>query len=1088
MSIRVAVEHRSSYTFDRPVRLAPHTVRLRPAPHCRTPILAYSLRVTPEDRFLSWQQDPAGNHVARLVFPEPVPRRREGIIDFLVDLNRRVLGSVAYSLRMEPGVQPPDETLRLGIGSCRDSAWLLVQILRRLGVAARFASGYLVQLVPDGQEGTDFTDLHAWTEAYVPGAGWVGLDPTSGLLAGEGHIPLACASRTAAAAPISGTVEAGAQGHFTYANTVRRLREDPRVTAPYDEETWERIDALGAAVDAALHAGDVRLTMGGEPTFVAADASDEPEWSVAADGPCKRGLAARLTAELVDAFAPGALLMHGQGKWYPGEPLPRWLIGVHWRRDGVPMWEDPALLGDPVITGDATMQDAAALTWALTAALGLPEDSAVAAHEDPIATLWDEARRPGADPPANAPPEEGDPAGWAIPLRATASGWETGAWRLRRGRLYLIPGDSPIGMRLPLDALTWAPEPDPEPLITALCIQERDGHVRAADSPFLRRPDLLRSLVTFWQHHPSLSYLFSGRFVGPTSQAPRVDEGRDDSLYELEIAFAELDRLEAERAPRLPWQVDRSLRNLLVDLTGNTHRAEFCIDKLFSPDTERGRLGVVELRAFEMPPHPRMALVQALLVRALVARCWQEPYRAPLVRWGTDLHDRFMLPWWIGADVADVARDLREHGFAFDGAWLDPFLEFRFPRMGVAHVDGVTIELRQAIEPWHVLGEEPGARRRPVRGLLGRAAADPRRRPDVLPPRRHLQQPPRAAAAHADAGHLRGRHPVPRLAAAVGVASDDWCSLSARVRRGRSLELEGARRVHVPRRPSRRPGVRDPAGRTRARPRPVARAASRPTGTPPGSWSSEPPAAPASIRGPWTSGARDADARRQRGARGPRRRGAAAPPRRGVAAARPGGRRLPRRQCPARRAPAVAAGPRAGRPRLARVDGDRGRDDRARGAARPRPRRPLRPARTAAPRVSSRPRSCSGTRASCTRATASGCPASTSCSPTPPTSAAARTAAWSCSPTAPRRRRAPATRWRTGSCASACSRASTATPACTASRRSSAGCARRCRRRHRPASMTRASSSSAPGRTTRPPSSTPSSRRRSATRSSRAPT
>ena len=410
VSIRVAIEHRSTYAFDRPVRLAPHTVRLRPAPHCRTPILAYSLRVTPEDRFLSWQQDPSGNHVARLVFPEParelsvtvdlvadmtvinpfdffveesaatwplryepdlerdlaaflepedggplldawvaaVPRRRQGIIDFLVELNRRVLDSVAYSLRMEPGVQPPDETLRRGVGSCRDSAWLLVQVLRRLGVAARFASGYLVQLVPDGQEGTDFTDLHAWTEAYVPGAGWVGLDPTSGLLAGEGHIPLACASRTAGAAPISGTVEAGAQAHFTYANTVRRLREDPRVTAPYDEDTWGRIDALGRAVDASLQEGDVRLTMGGEPTFVATEGSDEPEWSVAADGPTKRGLAASLTAELADAFAPGALLMHAQGKWYPGEPLPRWLIGVHWRRDGVPLWRDRALLADPV--------------------------------------------------------------------------------------------------------------------------------------------------------------------------------------------------------------------------------------------------------------------------------------------------------------------------------------------------------------------------------------------------------------------------------------------------------------------------------------------------------------------------------------------------------------------------------------------------------------------------------------------------------------------------------------------------------------------------------------------------------------------
>jgi uncharacterized protein (DUF2126 family) len=493
---------------------------------------------------------------------------------------------------------------------------------------------------------------------------------------------------------------------------------------------------------------------------------------------------------------------------------------VHWRTDGVPVWNDRELLAEPAASGGSSRADAKALAAALVSGLGLPRDAALAAYEDPMATAWNEARLPGDDPAPELGADPGDPVGWVVPLRAGEATWETGTWHLRRGRLFLIPGDSPVGMRLPLDALTWRPgEPDPEPLITALCVQERDGHVcvflppleetddalalvgvvercasalrlpvvvegygppgddrtgrfdvtpdpgvievnihpsaswaeldertttlfdaaervglsaekfaldglhtgtgggnhitlggrTAADSPFLRRPDLLRSLITFWQHHPALSYLFSGRFVGPTSQAPRVDEGRDDSLYELEIAFAELDRLEAEGTPRLPWQVDRLLRNLLVDLTGNTHRAEFCIDKLFSPDHERGRLGVVELRAFEMPPHPRMALVQALLVRALVARCWRDPYRGPLVRWGTELHDRFMLPWWIAADVADIARDLREHGFAFDAAWLDPFLEFRFPRLGVSHVDGVTIELRQAIEPWHVLGEESGS-------------------------------------------------------------------------------------------------------------------------------------------------------------------------------------------------------------------------------------------------------------------------------------------------------------------------------------------------------------------------------------------
>jgi uncharacterized protein (DUF2126 family)/transglutaminase-like putative cysteine protease len=982
--IQVALEHRSTYEFDRPVRLLPHVVRLRPAPHCRTPVLAYSLSVDlggasagrPPPHFINWQQDPFGNHLARLVFPEPVdrleitvdlvadmtvinpfdffleesaerfpfgydptlardlapylqtsgsgpilddrvaaaraipPRDGMAVIDFLVELNRSVQREVGYAIRLEPGVQTPEQTLAKRIGSCRDSAWLLVELLRRVGLAARFVSGYLVQLTADtapldGPAGPahDFTDLHAWAEVYVPGAGWIGLDPTSGLLAGEGHLPLACTPEPTSAAPIEGATER-ADVAFSYSNAVRRVFEDPRVTLPYTETQWEAIDALGRAVDADLLAGDVRLTLGGEPTFVSVDDMAADEWNTAANGPTKYGLALDLTERLIDRFAlttpglAGALVHYGQGKWYPGEPLPRWNIAVYWRVDGEPLWTDPALLAEPappVVIDDENDEDeadgdekAAApsprrprqpardeargapdhaardLAVAIAARLGIPADYCVPAYEDPAHDLWTEASLPP-DLPGDARARKaiterldaasGSPAGWVVPVHHLPTGgrpgtggpgWATTRWEPARGHIFLVPGDSPLGLRLPLRSLVAKPAPlppdrspfeDRRPLgphpsagaaasgparilrpskapTTALAVERRDGRLHvflppfrhleyavelvaaveaavaatgepvalegyplptdprlrqfgvspdpgvievniqpsanwaellgtvttvyeeahqtrlgtekfaldgthtgtgggnhmtlggptAADSPLLRRPDLLRSLITYWQHHPSLSYLFSGRFIGPTSQAPRVDEARHDSLDELEIAFAELDRIGDD--DKRPYLVDRLLRNLLVDVTGNTHRAEFCIDKLFDPDGERGRLGLVELRAFEMPPHDRMALVQALLVRALVARCWREPYEGPLVRWGTTLHDRFLLPWYVGTDIADVAADLRRHGYPFDTAWVAPFLEFRFPRLGSVTVDGVALEFRMAIEPWPVLGEE----------------------------------------------------------------------------------------------------------------------------------------------------------------------------------------------------------------------------------------------------------------------------------------------------------------------------------------------------------------------------------------------
>ncbi len=971
MSIKVALEHRTSYTFDRLVQVYPHIVRLRPAPHSRTPIDAYSLSIEPADHFINWQQDALGNFLARLVFPSPmrqltitvgliadlkvinpfdffiedwaetwpgppgliypkdvaddlkpylrpVDEAGEGsgpgdlvqawvrnfsvppgtrTIDFLVAINHAVNADVGYSLRMEPGVQTPDFTLSSGIGSCRDSAWLLVSILRQLGLAARFVSGYLVQLASDiealdGPSGptADFTDLHAWTEVYIPGAGWIGLDPTSGLFASEGHIPLAATPNPASAAPISGGT-AVCNTTLEFSNTVTRVHEDPRVTLPYTDKAWQTICAVGERVDEQLAAADVRLTVGGEPTFVSVDNQVDAEWTTAADGPHKRQRASDLAVRLKAAWAPQGLIHRGQGRWYPGEPLPRWQIGLYWRTDGRPLWTNDALLADP--WGDPpalpSEDDAAYRVLAEVAeGLGLPLSQVRPAYEDPLSRLAAAVRMPEGDPVEpgdDLAPETGSesnrdtaagraalfarlnesttsPAAYVLPLhrRDDDLGWASTDWRLRRGHIALLEGDSPAGLRLPLDSISWEPprpshevdpttvkdplpeEPDTEDAVldddetaptTAMVAEVRDGllyiflpptealehfvdlitrlesaaakaqcavviegygppadprlqsttitpdpgvievnvaptasfaeqtqlletlyaqarlarlstesfdidgthggtgggnHITLggatpADSPLLRRPDLLVSLLTYWQRHPSLSYLFAGRFVGTTSQAPRVDEGRPEALYELEIAFAEIARLASKSegsskksgkgsskpgAPP-PWVTDRALRHLLTDITGNTHRAEFCIDKLYSPDGPRGRLGLLELRGFEMPPHLRMAMVQSLLVRSLVAWFWDEPLRAPLIRHGENLHGRYLLPHFLIQDIADVAADLRAHGIAFETSWLDPFTEFRFPRIGTAVFDGVEIELRGAIEPWNTLGEESTA-------------------------------------------------------------------------------------------------------------------------------------------------------------------------------------------------------------------------------------------------------------------------------------------------------------------------------------------------------------------------------------------
>ncbi len=946
MSIQVTLTHTTRYRYDRRIGMGPQVVRLKPAPHCRTGIVSYSLKIEPEKHFINWQQDPFGNFLARIVMPDPVTefgvtvdvvadmaiinpfdffvedyvkdypfsyekvlaqdllpylevekpgpllaqylagikRDRCGTIDFLCDINRNLQRDIRYLVRMEPGVQAPEDTLKLASGSCRDSGWLLVHILRHLGLAARFVSGYLIQLAPDvksldGPSGTevDFCDLHAWAEVYIPGAGWIGLDPTSGLLAGEGHIPLAATPHPISAAPITGAHEK-AEVDFSFTMQVVRSRERPRVTKPYSDETWQHILKAGEAIDARLTSGDVRLTMGGEPTFVSADDMEGAEWNTAAVGPDKRHYADVLARRLADRFAPGGLLHYGQGKWYPGEPLPRWAFALYWRTDGQPLWEDKNLIAREKPEKPATVENAQVFMAQLCNQLGLPAESGIPAYEDAGYFMLVEQKLPVNVEAKTSKMEDAaerqrlislidngfdKPVSYVLPIQVWHAAdlgrrWVTERWSLRRNKLFLVPGDSPAGFRLPLNALPALPSVDyphvlprdpfaeapplPERRVlmqrrravtlaappapaqgpgdiggavrTALAIEPREGklcvfmppvsdaedyaallaaieetarvtslpvlvegytpppdprisvvkvtpdpgvievnvqpartwgeavdittalydearltrlstekfmldgkhtgtgggnHVviggaTPSDSPFLRRPDLLASIIAFWQNHPSLSYLFSGLFIGPTSQAPRVDEARHESLYELEIALAAIP--DPSQGYIAPWLVDRLFRHLLVDVTGNTHRAEICIDKLYSPDGPAGRLGLVEFRSFEMPPHARMSLAQQLLIRALIARFWERPYRQKLARWGTALHDRFMLPHYVWADFADVVEDLRVHGLPIELGWFEPHFEFRFPSLGALSRGDIHFELRQALEPWHVLGEE----------------------------------------------------------------------------------------------------------------------------------------------------------------------------------------------------------------------------------------------------------------------------------------------------------------------------------------------------------------------------------------------
>ncbi|HYP88164.1 MAG TPA: transglutaminase family protein, partial [Polyangiaceae bacterium] len=564
MAIRVALTHKTSYRYASPALLGSQVVRLRPAPHTRTPVLSYSLRIEPREHFLNWTQDPQGNFLARIVVPERTKEfsvsvdlvvdleainpfdffledsaqkypftyastlarelspyllkgernaafrsfmekldlRSRGTVDFLVDVNRAVREVVDYVIRMEPGVQTPEETLEKGKGSCRDSSWLLVHVLRELGIAARFVSGYLIQLVPDqkpleGPTGPeeDFTDLHAWCEAYVPGAGWIGLDPTSGLFASEGHIPLACSPEPASAAPIEGGLFDKVETEFHFEMAVQRVIDRPRVTKPYTEEEWQALVKCGGEVDRRLFEGDVRLTMGGEPTFVSSREPDADEWNTAALGGKKEEMADRLLRRLHDAWQPGGFLFHGQGKWYPGEPLPRWAHSCYFRHDGVATWTDPSLIALAGSNFGHSAADAKRFVDRLTELLSIDQPGTMPAYEDAWYHLWRERRLPTNVDPLESRLDDvqererltrifrqglNTVVGYVLPL-AYWGGWVSGRWFLRDEHCFLIPGDSAAGFRLPLDSQPWA--------------EKQDRGFEPALDPFQERPPLPRQFT-----------------------------------------------------------------------------------------------------------------------------------------------------------------------------------------------------------------------------------------------------------------------------------------------------------------------------------------------------------------------------------------------------------------------------------------------------------------------------------------------------------------------------------------------------------------------------------------------------------------
>jgi uncharacterized protein (DUF2126 family)/transglutaminase-like putative cysteine protease len=934
---RVAVTHTLEQRFGHPVRLSTHWLRLRPAPQTRARIMAYSLALHAEPHFLNWVRDPFENYLARLDLPEPLASL--GIeLEFIVELapvnpfdfltepdaarypfdypsqlrkelapylwlpapgarlrtwfgqldrspastvqrlqavNRQVHAAHGLTPALVPGPVDLEDVLAQGKGSPWDLAWLLTLSLRRLGLAARFVYGYRIVLAPaPGMQ--DSVSLHAWSEVYLPGAGWIGLDPAAGLFTTECHVPFAGAPDPLRVLPIVGYREACEETRVESLR-VRRLTPAER-SWPYTAAQWADLCALGCHLEQDLAKQGLSPTLGVSLSLVSVYEAAAPEWNTTALGASKLQAAEQLLERLWLRLAPGGVAQLGQGEWYAGDALPRWRLGCFFRADGRPLWRNAERLGWRRAGEDIGLQDAREFAQALARALGVPAASVIAAHEDALYEL-SRTRMPFAYVPSAeelGDPERrralaerlslcrGEPVGYALPIRwdHSAGHWTSGAWRFRRDALYLMPGASPMGYRLPLDSLVSDEEVSLEsqaercqfearPLLadiygevsarlsavgaaqpvveladtgpngermprTALCVEVRRGRLyvfvppvshlehylelvagieaaaealdvavllegyeppedyrlrrlllepeagvlrltlpatqrwdeqlslleaayqeagraglraervmadgrrlpsggggqltlggtRPVDSPFLKRPQILRALIAYWQRHPSLSYFFAGRAIGPSGAAPRPDEGRDEALYELALA---LERLPQGESPA-PWLTDRVLRHLLADPAGDIKRAEIRVDQLYAPERASLRLGRILISAFETAPEERIAALQSLLVLGLLGRFARHPDSGQLRRWGAALHDRFMLPGVLWEDLRSVIDDLNAAGYPFQLDWFEPLLALRFPVLGKLQLGEITLQLRVAHEPWPLLAEEVTAR------------------------------------------------------------------------------------------------------------------------------------------------------------------------------------------------------------------------------------------------------------------------------------------------------------------------------------------------------------------------------------------